>query len=43
VAEGATLQSGKTARLETFTGKKVLADGKRPVEIYLISDNSHVS
>lgn len=34
-------QAGKPARIDTFTGKKVLADAKHPVEIYPIAGSSH--
>jgi glyoxylase-like metal-dependent hydrolase (beta-lactamase superfamily II) len=34
-------QSGKTPRFETFTGKHVLSDGKRSIELHSISGNSH--
>jgi glyoxylase-like metal-dependent hydrolase (beta-lactamase superfamily II) len=34
-------QSGKTAMFETMTDKKVLTDGKRSMELYLIQGNGH--
>jgi glyoxylase-like metal-dependent hydrolase (beta-lactamase superfamily II) len=34
-------QSRKTATFETFSGKFVLNDGKRPIEIYPITGNGH--
>jgi glyoxylase-like metal-dependent hydrolase (beta-lactamase superfamily II) len=34
-------RSGKQARFATFTGKHVLTDGKRRIEIYPIFDNTH--
>lgn len=34
-------KSGKTAKFETFTGKHVLTDGQRSIEIYPLEGNSH--
>lgn len=33
--------SKKAAKFESFTGKKVLSDGKRSIEIHSLADNSH--
>lgn len=33
--------SKKTAKFESFAGKKVLSDGKRSIEIHALADNSH--
>lgn len=33
--------SKKTAKFESFAGKKVLSDGKRSIEIHSLADNSH--
>ncbi|MCQ8183403.1 MBL fold metallo-hydrolase [Methylomonas sp. SURF-1] len=33
--------SKKAAKFESFSGKKVLSDGKRTIEIHALADNSH--
>ncbi|MGZ5028712.1 MAG: MBL fold metallo-hydrolase, partial [Methylobacter sp.] len=34
-------KSNKSAKFESFTGKHVLSDGKRTIEIYSLDGNSH--
>ncbi len=43
IAPDLLAQSGKTAKVEGYSGKRILTDGRRTVELHAITDNVHAT